>query len=72
MKFREITLASVSDATVNRHGTPCRFGWTASSQSFDKDSNQIVDQKGEIWYTEEESIFDKIVPGVVIRIEEAS
>ena len=72
MKFREITLASIAPQTVNRHGTPARWGWTASSQSFNEDSNKIVDQKGEIWYTEEESIFDKIVPGVVIRIEEAS
>ena len=72
MKSREIVLASISDATVNRHGTPARWGWTASAERYDEATGKMHKQEPEIYYTENEDMFQYMNVGQVIVIEEAS
>ena len=72
MKTREITLASIAPQTVNRHGNPARWGWTASSESYDAKTQKVHKLNGEIYYTENEDMFQYMNVGQVIVIEEAS
>jgi len=72
MKSREIILASIAPQTVNRHGVPARWGWSATTDTLDKKTGKIHRQEGQIFYTENENMFDHMNVGQVIVIEEAS
>lgn len=72
MNSREIVLASIAPQTVNRHGVAARWGWTASEERYDEKTGKMHKQSAEIYYTENEDMFQYMNVGQVIVIEEAS
>ena len=62
MKKKLYTIVRISSKVENRHGTPCRIGYT---------EDRIVDgtfYPSEIVYTENEELFDEFVVGLKVAL----
>ena len=61
--FMIVEIVRLHDKQVNRHGTPCRIGFTA-----DYIDAAGVFHAGEIVYTENEALFDQFVVGLKVEL----
>ena len=59
----QVEIVRLHDKQVNRHGTPCRIGFTA-----DYIDEAGVFHPGEIVYTENEALFDQFVVGLKVEL----
>ena len=62
MKKKLFTIARISEKVENRHGTPCRIGYT---EDFIIDG---VFYPSEIVYTENPALFDEFVVGLKVAL----
>jgi hypothetical protein len=58
-----VAITKVLDKTVNRHGVPCRVGFTGD---YIDEAGVYHDSK--LVYTENEAIFDKFVVGLQVSM----
>jgi len=59
----QVEIVRLHDKQVNRHGTPCRIGFTAD---FIDESG--VFHAGQVVYTENADLFDQFVVGLKVEL----